>query len=162
MIPLIRSRSCIRARQADVIYNGRKIGYLGEVHPLVMENYGLGEKTYVAVLDMPYIVEEASFDRKYTGIARFPAVSRDISMIVPRQILAGQIEDVIEQRGGKILESYHLFDIYEGAQIRPGFKSMAYSISFRAKDRTLEEADITAAMKKIWNGLEAMGIEIRS
>ena len=149
-------------RQADVIYQGKTIGFLGEVHPAVMDNYGLGEKTYVAVLDMPQIVEMASFDRKYTGIARYPAVTRDISMIVPKEISAGAIEAVIEQRGGKLLEGYHLFDIYEGAQILSGFKSMAYSISFRANDRTLEESDITAAMKKIWNGLEALGIEIRS
>ena len=136
-------------RQADVVYEGETIGYLGEVHPAVADNYGLGEKTYVAVLDMPLIVEKATFDRKYAGIARFPAVTRDISMVVPKEICAGQIEAMIEQRGGKILEGYHLFDIYEGAQIKEGYKSMAYSISFRAKDRTLEEADITAAMKKI-------------
>ena len=89
-------------------------------------------------------------------------MTRDISMVVPKEICAGQIEAMIEQRGGKILEGYHLFDIYEGAQIKEGYKSMAYSISFRAKDRTLEEADITAAMKKIWNGLESLHIEIRS
>ena len=123
-------------RQADVIYQGKTIGFLGEVHPAVMDNYGLGEKTYVAVLDMPQIVEMASFDRKYTGIARYPAVTRDISMIVPKEISAGAIEAVIEQRGGKLLEGYHLFDIYEGAQILSGFKSMAYSISFRAKKTT--------------------------
>ena len=149
-------------RQADVVYEGETIGYLGEVHPAVADNYGLGEKTYVAVLDMPLIVEKATFDRKYAGIARFPAVTRDISMVVPKEICAGQIEAMIVQRGGKILEGYHLFDIYEGAQIKEGYKSMAYSISFRAKDRTLEEADITAAMKKIWNGLESLHIEIRS
>ena len=145
-----------------MIYDGKKIGYLGEIHPLVMDNYGLGEKTYVAVLDMPYVVEMATFDRKYTGIARFPAVTRDISMVVPKKVSAGQIEAMIQQRGGKILEGYQLFDIYEGAQIKEGFKSMAYSIRFRANDRTLEENDITAAMKKIWNGLESLGIEIRS
>lgn len=149
-------------RQADVVYEGQVIGYLGEVHPTVADSYGLGEKTYVAVLDMPFIVEKATFDRKYTGIARFPAVTRDISMVVPKNVSAGEIEAMIEQRGGKILESYHLFDIYEGSQIKAGFKSMAYSISFRAKDRTLEEADITSAMKKIWNGLESLKIEIRS
>ena len=149
-------------RQADVVYEGQVIGYLGEVHPTVADSYGLGEKTYVAVLDMPLIVEKATFDRKYTGIARFPAVTRDISMVVPKNVSAGEIEAMIEQRGGKILESYHLFDIYEGSQIKAGFKSMAYSISFRAKDRTLEEADITSAMKKIWNGLESLKIEIRS
>ena len=65
------------------------------------------------------------------------------------------------QRGGSILESYKLFDLYEGAQIKEGYKSVAYSIVFRAKDRTLEEADVAKAMKKILNGLESMGIELR-
>ena len=149
-------------RQANVYYGDKLLGFLGEVHPLVASAYGIGEKAYIAVLDMPTVTELATFDRKYAGIAKFPAVSRDISMVVPKQILAGEIEDVIIQRGGKILENCQLFDIYEGAQIRSGFKSMAYSITFRAKDRTLEEGDITAAMKKIWNGLEALGIEIRA
>ena len=149
-------------RQANAYYGDKLLGFLGEVHPLVASAYGIGEKAYIAVLDMPTVTELATFDRKYAGIAKFPAVSRDISMVVPKQILAGEIEDVIIQRGGKILESCQLFDIYEGAQIRSGFKSMAYSITFRAKDRTLEEGDITAAMKKIWNGLEALGIEIRA
>lgn len=148
-------------RQANIIYEGEVVGYLGEVHPDVADIYGIGEKAYVAVLDMPSIIPQATFDRKYEGIAKFPAVTRDISMTVPKEILAGQIEAVIEQRGGKILESYSLFDIYEGAQIKQGYKSVAYSIVFRAKDRTLEEADITAAMKKILKGLEDMGIELR-
>lgn len=148
-------------RQANIIYNETIVGYLGEVHPEVADIYGIGEKAYVAVIDMPSIIPLATFDRKYEGIAKFPAVTRDISMTVPKEILAGQIEAVIEQRGGKILESYSLFDIYEGAQIKAGYKSVAYSIVFRAKDRTLEEADITGAMKKILKGLEDMGIELR-
>ncbi len=149
-------------RQAQMNYGKEIIGFLGEVHPEVCDNYDIGTKVYIAVLDMPVIVPLASFDRKYEGIAKYPAVLRDISMVVPKQILAGQIEEMIQQRGGKILESYHLFDIYEGEQIKEGFKSIAYSISFRANDRTLEEADVSAAMKKILNGLEGMGIELRS
>ncbi len=149
-------------RQANVIYEGCVLGYLGEVHPEVCDNYNMKTKAYVAVLDMPSIVPYATFDRKYEGIAKYPAVTRDISMVVPKEILAGQIETVILQRGGKILEDYRLFDIYEGDQIKEGYKSLAYSITFRAKDRTLEEADITAVMKKILNGLESMGIELRS
>lgn len=82
-------------------------------------------------------------------------------MVVPKHVLAGEIEHILEQRGGKILESYHLFDIYEGSQIKDGYKSLAYSVTFRAKDKTLEEAEITAAMKKILNGLEGLGIELR-
>ena len=149
-------------RQANVIYEGCVLGYLGEVHPEVCDNYNMKTKAYVAVLDMPSIVPYATFDRKYEGIAKYPAVTRDISMVVPKEILVGQIETVILQRGGKILEDYRLFDIYEGDQIKEGYKSVAYSITFRAKDRTLEEADITAVMKKILNGLESMGIELRS
>ena len=149
-------------RQANIFYEGTLVGYLGEVHPEVCDNYDMKTRAYVAVLDMPAVLPYATFDRKYEGIAKYPAVLRDISMVVPKEIMAGQIEAIIAQRGGKILESYQLFDIYEGDQIKEGYKSLAYSITFRAKDRTLEEADVTAAMKKILNGLEGMGIEQRS
>lgn len=149
-------------RQANIVYDGKVLGYLGEVHPEVCDNYDMKTRAYVAVLDMPEVIPYATFDRKYEGIAKYPAVSRDISMVVPKEIMVGQIEAVIAQRGGKILEDYQLFDIYEGDQIKEGFKSVAYSITFRAKDRTLEEADVTAAMKKILNGLDGMGIELRS
>ena len=149
-------------RQADIYCGETLVGYLGEVHPTVAATYGIGERAYLAVLDMPEIVALATYDRKYQGIAKFPAVTRDISMVVPKSILAGQIEEMIIKRGGQNLEGCELFDIYEGAQIKAGFTSMAYSITFRATDRTLGESDITAAMKKIWNGLESMGIEIRS
>lgn len=148
-------------RQAGIVYEGTLVGYLGEVHPEVCDNYDIGTKVYIAVLDMPQIEPFATFDRKYEGIAKYPAVSRDISMVVPKNILVGQIETMIEQRGGNILEAYNLFDIYEGAQIKAGYKSVAYSITFRAKDRTLEENDVASAMKKILNGLESMGIELR-
>ncbi|WP_461810919.1 phenylalanine--tRNA ligase subunit beta [Faecalimonas sp.] len=148
-------------RQANIVYGGKVIGYLGEVHPQVADTYGIGTRAYIAVLDMPEIVELATFDRKYEGIAKYPAVTRDISMVVPKEILVGQIEDVIEKKGGEYLESYQLFDIYEGSQIKEGFKSVAYSIVFRAKDKTLEETDISTAMKRILKVLEEMGIELR-
>ncbi|WP_334159825.1 phenylalanine--tRNA ligase subunit beta [Muricomes intestini] len=148
-------------RQANIIYQGKVVGYLGEVHPEVAENYGIGERAYIAVIDMPKIQEYATFERKYTGIAKYPAVNRDISMVVPKSILAGQIEELIEKKGGAYLESYKLFDLYEGSQIKQGYKSIAYSIVFRAKDKTLEEADVTVAMNRILKALEEMGIELR-
>ncbi len=148
-------------RQANIIYQGKVIGYMGEVHPEVCENYDMKTRAYIAVLDMPVITEMATFDRHFKGIAKHPAVNRDISMVVKKDILVGQIEKVIREKGGHHLESYHLFDIYEGSQIKPGYKSVAYSITFRANDRTLEEKDITAAMDKIIAGLEALGIELR-
>lgn len=148
-------------RQANVIYDGTVIGYLGEVHPTVAANYNMKDRVYIAVIDMPEIVSRATFDRKYEGIAKFPAATRDISMLVPKEILAGDIEKVFDEKGGKNLESYQLFDIYEGAQIRGGYKSVAYSLVFRAKDRNLEEADISGAMDKILKALENMGIALR-
>ena len=149
-------------RKADIIYNGTTVGYIGEIHPDVADNYKIGEKVYVAVLDMPLIDQFVSFDRKYTGLAKYPAVTRDLSMVVPNEIMVGQIEDMIVQRGGKILESYELFDIYEGAQILAGHKSVAYSITFRAKDHTLEDKEVSAVMEKILHGLRGMGIELRA
>lgn len=149
-------------RQAEILYKDTVIGYLGEVHPDVADTYGLGERTYIAVLDLPEILPFASFDRKYEGIAKFPAVTRDISMVMPKTILVGEVEKIIEKRGGKLLEKYNLFDIYEGAQIKEGFKSVAYTISFRAKDRTLEDKDIQPIMEKILGDLSGMGIELRS
>ena len=148
-------------RQADIVYRGTVIGYLGEVHPDVADAYGIGERAYLAVLDMPAVTELATFDRKYTGIAKYPAVNRDISMVMPKEILAGQVEEVIEKQGGTYLESYALFDIYEGAQIKEGYKSLAYSIVFRAQDKTLEDAEVTEAMNRILKELEGMGIELR-
>ena len=148
-------------RQANIIYQGKVIGYMGEIHPEVCENYDLKTRAYIAVLDMPVITEMATFDRHFKGIAKHPAVNRDISMVVKKDILVGQIEKVIREKGGHHLESYHLFDIYEGSQIKAGYKSVAYSITFRANDRTLEEKDITAAMDKIIAGLEDLGIELR-
>ena len=149
-------------RKADILYDGAVVGFLGEVHPDVADNYKIGDRAYIAVIDMPSIMDFTTFDRKYTGIARFPAVTRDISMVVPKDILVGQIEDVIEQRGGKVLESYKLFDVYEGAQVLAGHKSVAYSITFRAKDHTLEEKEVTSVMNKILNGLSNLGIELRA
>ena len=148
-------------RQAKIIYDGVEIGFLGELHPQVAKNYEIGTRAYVAVLDMPSIVPMCSFDYKYKGVAKFPAVSRDLSMVVPKEIMVGDIEKMIETRGGKLLESLQLFDVYEGNQIDRGFKSVAYSVTFRAPDRTLSEDDITGVMKKILNGLESMGIVLR-
>ena len=149
-------------RQAEILYKDTVIGYLGEVHPDVADTYGLGDRTHIAVLDLPEILPFASFDRKYEGIAKFPAVTRDISMVMPKTVLVGEVEKIIEKRGVKLLEKYNLFDIYEGAQIKEGFKSVAYTISFRAKDRTLEDKDIQPIMEKILEDLSGMGIELRS
>jgi len=150
-------------RQAELIYDGSVIGYMGQVHPLTCKAYDMAKAVvYLAVLDMPSVVERATFERHFSGIAKFPSVSRDLSMLVPKEVEAGAIEDMIIQRGGKILEEVRLFDIYEGSQIEEGFKSMAYTVVFRNREKTLSDEEVNAALKKILNGLSSMKIELRS
>ncbi|MEF2587688.1 MAG: phenylalanine--tRNA ligase subunit beta [Butyrivibrio sp.] len=148
-------------RQADIIYDGVKVGYLGEVHPQVCENYNIGDRVYYADIDMPYIVEHACFDKKYEGIAKFPASTRDISLVVDKQVLIGTMENAIIKKGGKLLESCELFDIYEGEQVGEGKKSVAFSLVFRAKDRTLSDTEISEIMDKILAELTGLGAVLR-
>lgn len=148
-------------RHADVVINDEIVGYLGEIHPEVADNYNLGIKTYVAVMDVELLAKYADFDVKYEGVAKFPAVTRDISLVMKKTVLAGQVEEVIRDNGGKLLEDYHLFDIYEGENVAADEKSLAYSIRFRAKDRTLEDKDVTTVMDKILKKLESLGVSLR-
>lgn len=149
-------------RQASVVYKGMELGYIGEVHPLVASNYSIKDRVYIAVIDTKILRDEASFDNKFTPIPKFPAATRDISMVVPKEIFAGSIEEVFENKGGAYLESYNLFDIYEGNQILSGHKSMAYSLVFRAQDKNLSDEDVNQAMNRILKALQGMGIELRS
>ena len=148
-------------RHADVVIDDENVGYLGEIHPEVADNYNLGAKTYVAVMDVELLAKYADFDVKYEGVAKFPAVTRDISLVMKKTVLAGQVEEVIRDNGGKLLEDYHLFDIYEGENVAADEKSLAYSIRFRAKDRTLEDKDVTTVMDKILKKLESLGVSLR-
>jgi len=149
-------------RQANIVYNGRELGYLGEVHPMVANNYSIKDRVYIAVIDTTILREEASFDKKYEPVAKFPAATRDISMVVPKGVLAGQIEEIFENKGGAYLESFELFDVYEGNQILKGHKSMAYSLVFRAPDKNLSDEDVNSAMNRILKALKGMDIELRS
>ncbi len=148
-------------RQAQISYEGEVIGEIGEIHPLVAQNYSIKDRVYVAVLDLKSIQKYVSFDRKFKPIPKYPAVTRDIAMIAEKTVTAAEIEHVIEKQGGEILESYALFDIYEGAPILPGYRSIAYSLTFRHADKTLEDAEVVEAMQKILSGLEGLGIELR-
>ncbi|MEG0804994.1 MAG: phenylalanine--tRNA ligase subunit beta [Lachnospiraceae bacterium] len=137
------------------------LGIVGEVHPSVLLNYSIKEAVYLAILDMENITACGNFERKFKGIVKFPAVNRDISLVMPKEILAGEVEKTIRKNGGSYLENVELFDLYEGNQITAGYKSIAYSISFRGKDRTLDETDVSTAMEKISKALSDMGMTLR-
>lgn len=149
-------------RQAQIIYEDTVVGYFGEVHPLVQEAYGIAERTYVANIDLSVICKKANFAVKYEGIAKFPSVVRDISLVMDKSLTAGEIEKIIRSESGAILESLELFDIYEGERIGADKKSIAYSITFRNKEKTLEESEISAVMDKILKGLQTIGAVLRS
>ena len=149
-------------RQAQIIYEDTVVGYFGEVHPLVQEAYGIAERAYIANIDLSVICKKANFTVKYEGIAKFPSVVRDISLVMDKSLTAGEIEKIIRSESGAILESLELFDIYEGERIGADKKSMAYSITFRNKEKTLEESEISAVMDKILKGLQIIGAVLRS
>lgn len=148
-------------RQAKVMYDGVQIAYLGEVHPTVQKNFAIGERTYIAVVDMKAIMDKADFEVKYEGVPKFPAMTRDISLSMKKEVLAGDVEKIISKKGGKLVESYELFDVYEGSQLSKGFKSLAYKIVFRAKDHTLKDDEVNAAMDKIIKALAEMEVVLR-
>ena len=148
-------------RQARMVKGKLDIGIIGQVHPEVGDNYNMKGEAYVAVLNMDVLTMLATFDRKYEGIAKYPASTRDLSMVMDKGMFVGQIEHVIAKNAGKILESVELFDVYEGEQVGEGKKSVAFSLIFRAKDRNLESAEVDKAVEKVLNALKKMGIELR-
>lgn len=149
-------------RQANITKGKLSVGYLGQLHPEVVENYGMKKEVYVAVLDMQTVTMLTTFDRKYEGIAKFPSVTRDLALVVDKTVFVGEIEKVIKKCGGKMLESYKLFDVYEGEQVAPGKKSVAYSLVFRDKTKTLTDADVNPVVEKLLAELSKTGIEIRA
>ena len=149
-------------RQANIVKDDTVVGYLGQLHPEACDNYNLKGEIYVAVLDMPNVVALSSFDIKYEGIAKFPGSTRDLSMVMDKSIFVGQVEELIKKCGGKLLESYKLFDVYEGEQIAAGKKSVAYTMTFRAKDRTLEAGEVDKIIEKLVKELGKLGIELRA
>jgi len=141
-------------RTAEIILGEDVIGYVGEIHPQVAINYGIGTKVYVAVIDMKGLEDGAELVKTYKALPKFPAMTRDISLKVKDSVYVKEIEKCIKAKGGKLLESVSLFDVYQGAHIEEGFKSVSYSITFRAADRTLVDTEVSAAMEKILASLE--------
>jgi len=128
----------------------------------VADNFEAPERTYLGVIDIEPLVENASFSATYKQLPKFPAVTRDIAMLVKDEVLVSQIENIIKQRSGKILEDVKLFDIYKGKQVAEGMKSVAYSITFRAEDRTLTDEEVSKVMSKILDGLKTvLGAQLR-
>ncbi|MCL2566306.1 MAG: phenylalanine--tRNA ligase subunit beta [Defluviitaleaceae bacterium] len=133
---------------------GGGIGFLGEVHPEVLKTYEIGQKVYLAAIVCDMIYEKANLTKAYKPLPKYPAITRDIAMVVGDDTLSSQVENIIRKRGGKLLESVKLFDVYKGEQVGEGLKSMAYSIAFRAADKTLTDDEVGEKMETILTSLE--------
>ena len=141
-------------RTAQIDVDGKAVGYVGELHPTVAKNYGIGARTYIAVLDEAELINAAKLVSTYKALPKFPAMIRDISMLVKDHVYVRDIEKVIAANGGDILENIELFDVYKGGQIADGYKSVSFSITFRADDRTLVDDEVNAVMADILKALE--------
>ena len=150
-------------RCAKIVYNNIYIGTFGELHPDVIENYNLGQRVYVAEIDIDTVFENITLTKSYNPLPKYPSTSRDIALIVKDEVFVKQIEDIIKSNGEDLVESYKLFDVYKGAQIEKGHKSIAYSITYRSKDKTLTDEDVAKVHEKILSELsEKLNATLRS
>ena len=149
-------------RQAVVTQNSAAIAYLGEVHPSVAKEYGITQRVYIACVDVQALYELSNFTKKFAGIPKFPAIVRDLSLLMKEETNAAEAERIIKKGGTRLLENLELFDVYQGENISAGYKSLAFSLTFRAKDRTLSDEEVSPLIDKIISMLHEKGIDLRS
>ena len=140
-------------RCANLVLEGKVLGTFGELHPDVIENYNLGQRVYVAEIDIDLVFENTDETKIYTQLPKYPSTSRDIALLVKDEIFVKQIEDIIKANSSDIVESYKLFDVYKGAQIEEGYKSIAYTITYRSKNKTLTDEEVSTVHDKILSEL---------
>ncbi|MDB4893959.1 MAG: pheSB, partial [Firmicutes bacterium] len=149
-------------RQAQLWVGGAPVGSLGELHPAVQETWDLPSRVYVAELAFERLADAALPQREYGAVPRFPAVTRDVALVIEQDSPAARVAETIRGAGGDLVEDVTLFDLYEGEHVKPGHRSLAYRITYRAADRTLAEAEIEAVHGKVRTGLQDLGAELRS
>ena len=149
-------------RTAVVKLAGCNIGYIGELHPNMAESYEIGTRVYIAVLNLVTLIASMDTTVVYVPLPKYPSISRDIALQVKADITAAAIEKAVKEKTGPLLADLTLFDIYQGKQIEEGYKSMAYTLSFRASDRTLTDEEVAVPMGAVLKHLqEALGIQLR-
>ena len=148
-------------RCAKLMLGGDELGYLGEIHPVAVKNYGIGTKVYCATLDFETLFKHSGAEKIYHKMPRFPATSRDLALICDKDLPVVTMEKAIKNAAPKLIEQVNLFDVYTGNQVESGKKSVAYNIVLRACDRTLTDEETDGAIKKILKVLSAVGAELR-
>ena len=136
------------------------VGKIGEIHPEVAANYGVKERIYIATFNIEPMFEKADNDVKYKALPRFPAISRDLSLVCDKNLSSGEIIETIE-KSAKNLEQVSLFDLYEGVGVPEGKKSVSYKLVFRRADKTMETEEADKAVDKVLKALEEIGATLR-
>lgn len=129
-------------RRGTILVGGESIGYLGQLHPNCAARFGLEESTYVAEFDVEALLTKCDAKRTYVGIIRYPFVKRDMAFLVPKEVQSNAVVDVIKEVGGKLVKDIWLFDVYTGKQVPTGYRSLAYTVTYQAEDRTLVDEEI--------------------
>ena len=141
------------AEDADILYD--ELGIMGEIHPDVAENYGMdGVRIYCCELMFDAIMRHADTEIVYTPLPKYPSTSRDIALLVDEDMAVGKIEEVIRKHGKLILENVKLFDVYRGKQVEEGKKSVAFTLTYRDKDKTLTDDEVAAVHNDVLNALK--------
>ena len=146
---------------ADFVKDGKVLVSFGELHPAVLDNFDIKQKVHGFSMSLSELNDYISGEVAFQPIPKFPASARDLAILVPEELSDADVEAIITKRGGKHLESLTLFDLYQGKQVPEGYKSMAYSLAFRAPDRTLTDSDVDTWIKKIVDDLEKNGCKLR-
>ena len=141
-------------RTAEILINGEPAGIMGEIHPDAAKNFDIDTDCYVAEIDLLEIFNNINKSVKFKPLPKFPAVERDIALLVDKTVAVGDLEATIVKASGKLLDSIKLFDVYEGDRIPEGKKSVAFAISFRDPERSLTNEEINKVFKKITKDLE--------
>ncbi|MDO7786690.1 phenylalanine--tRNA ligase subunit beta [Desulforamulus aquiferis] len=149
-------------RCAKIEVNGELMGVVGELHPNVIDNYELSGRAVALKIDLNVLFRANRPVKQYQGLPKFPLVERDLAVLVKQQVEASEMLAIIKRAGGNLLRGTDIFDVYQGAQVPEGYKSVAFSMKFQADDRTLTDEETADKMKRIAKSLEAqVGAELR-
>lgn len=149
-------------RAAELTVDGKVLAVMGEIHPTVQENFEIGVRVYTAEIDMDYAFAIEKKEKSYKQLPKFPAATRDFAFICDVETPVLTLEKLIAQAVGETLESIQLFDVYRGKQIPEDKKSVAFSVTMRAADRTLTDEEADGAMKRVIKALAEENITLRS
>lgn len=142
------------SRCARIMHQDTELGIMGEIHPDVAEKYGIGTKCYCCELAFDQVMKHANTERFYKPLPKYPAMARDIALLVKEDINVADMESIIREAGSKLLESVALFDVYRGKQVQEGRKSVAFNLKYRANDRTLTDDEVVKVHQKVLDALK--------